>query len=128
MDPNATLTQLKEEIDHVATLLDHILALDTWLSAGGFLPNAWQHETGNGPQTFQMISRTNDRNGNAYRLMLVYAADGTVVGAYEARSSAPNHVRELTRRNLWPLPAVHLAPGEYNTFKRRYKAMLQHVD
>lgn len=51
MDPNETLSQLREAIreyesGHYPELnaekaADAFIALDAWLSNGGFLPNAW---------------------------------------------------------------------------------------
>jgi len=55
MDPNATLKQLRDLLekwystdhtpDQVIELLSHVAdraqALDTWMSNGGFLPDAW---------------------------------------------------------------------------------------
>lgn len=54
MDPNATLRSIRNMIDdyfsdpdgtnHVVVLFDladHVEALDEWITAGGFLPDAW---------------------------------------------------------------------------------------
>ena len=54
MDPNDTLSALRESVknvydgpglsgDYVFELAEQITALDEWLSGGGFLPDAWQH-------------------------------------------------------------------------------------
>lgn len=49
MDPNATLTQIRALAENEETFADTkgqivslFLSLDDWLSAGGFLPEAWQ--------------------------------------------------------------------------------------
>ena len=85
---------------------------------------------------FQVVSRNNDRNGNPYRLMLVYNRrlmlvynrNGNIVELYEARSSMPNYIRVLEQRNLIRLVSFHLSPSEYNETKAAYKELLQHVD
>lgn len=66
----------------------------------------------------QTLSRPNDRNGNPYRLILVYDGCGNLVTAYEARSSSPNITGELRRRLIAELPGFHLAPVEYNETRR----------
>lgn len=53
MDPNATLEDIQSilayeesnplELHHYEELAERIRALDEWLSAGGFLPDAWRH-------------------------------------------------------------------------------------
>lgn len=55
MDPNATLLELRKLVDDAETCMDseapvvmdelveHIKALDEWLSMGGFPPQAWRH-------------------------------------------------------------------------------------
>lgn len=44
MDPNATLEQLREESRNNPDQdwTDLFLALDMWLTSGGFLPSDWQ--------------------------------------------------------------------------------------
>ena len=71
---------------------------------------------------FQVISRNNDRNGNPYRLILVYGPNG-VVDAREARSSTPNFVGELSKI-MHQLPSFHVSPFEYNTTIGTYKDIL----
>jgi hypothetical protein len=50
MDPNATLTELRELVafdDPAAVaeeMAERIEALDAWLTNGGFLPDEWQHK------------------------------------------------------------------------------------
>jgi len=51
MDPNATLTELRDLIDEyyedgptdrlTRLLVDHFQALDNWIKGGGFLPDDW---------------------------------------------------------------------------------------
>jgi hypothetical protein len=55
MDPNAALAAIREAItslqeptddtedawNQVDELVDHVVALDEWLTKGGFLPDAW---------------------------------------------------------------------------------------
>lgn len=62
MDPNANLEELRrlvarilaEDIDEAfpnmndLRLAELVLALDGWLSKGGFLPNAWRREDTSG--------------------------------------------------------------------------------
>jgi hypothetical protein len=54
MDPNETLRRMRElhtqwneesaidSVDLAAAMFDYFDALDTWLSRGGFLPDAWR--------------------------------------------------------------------------------------
>lgn len=57
MDPNATLVSIREFVQEITTdldrgedpdyhdidgLVDHVNALDEWLSKGGYLPADWQ--------------------------------------------------------------------------------------
>lgn len=79
------------------------------------------------PIAFQVLSRNNDRNGNPFRLMIVYGQEGGIVEAYEARSSMPNHRKVLRNRGLIELVDFHLVAKEYNTMKDCCKAILQHV-
>ena len=57
MDPNAALVRLRElmtlldtidnkedRLSAIAEVYDTFTGLDTWLSRGGFLPIAWQHD------------------------------------------------------------------------------------
>ena len=54
MDPNETLNQIRErvaltlefgtEYDSDMEFVQHVKALDDWLSQGGFLPEAWRTE------------------------------------------------------------------------------------
>jgi hypothetical protein len=56
MDPNETLRRMRElhtqwneeaaidSVDLAAAMFDYFDALDTWLSRGGFLPDAWQRQ------------------------------------------------------------------------------------
>lgn len=76
--------------------------------------------------TFQVLSRTNDVNGNPYRLVLVYQG-GTVIEAHEARSSRPNIVGML-RRVASELPQFSLSPREYNATRKTYRAVLKLAD
>lgn len=53
MDVNETLRQIRElreelfaegepyAVDYVRDLLEHVDALDSWLTSGGFLPTEW---------------------------------------------------------------------------------------
>lgn len=50
MDPNETLRIIRQELESaesdahevdVDRLVEHVRALDEWLSSGGFLPKAW---------------------------------------------------------------------------------------
>ena len=66
---------------------------------------------------FQTISRNNCPNGNPFRLMLVYSAEGKIVAVYESRSSSPNQASVL-RKQFIELPTFHVAPSEYNQTKR----------
>lgn len=51
MDPNKALEVIREEIQTYHTkgwvdthsLMDHLEALDDWLTGGGFLPAEWTH-------------------------------------------------------------------------------------
>lgn len=80
------------------------------------------------PTSFQILSKKSDRNGIPYRLILVYSQFGTVIEAYEERSSLPNTRGNLSRRDLVELPSFHLPTKEYNDTKSKYSAILQKVD
>ena len=73
------------------------------------------------PKSFQVLSRNNDVNGNPYRLLLVYDDEGTVIEAYEARSSSPNVRGALAKRGLRELWTFHLSPAEYNSTRKMAK-------
>jgi hypothetical protein len=53
MDPNATLAEIRDAIaaygrgelddqEYAEAITERLVALDDWISAGGFLPTAWQ--------------------------------------------------------------------------------------
>lgn len=56
MDPNRTLAFLIEwatstdPADDAISAAEHLLALDRWMSQGGFLPSVWQHGRSLGSQ------------------------------------------------------------------------------
>jgi hypothetical protein len=69
-------------------------------------------------ESWQMLSRNNDRNGNPYRLVLAYLVGGGIVG-FEERSSMPNIVsRKFSKLAARQLPTFHLSPSEYNNTKK----------
>ncbi len=67
---------------------------------------------------FQVISRNNDRNGNPYRLVLLYTQQASLIGGYEARSSSPNICGRLRKDGHAELPSFHVSPAEYNQTKK----------
>lgn len=61
MDPNATLARLRRAVDGIEAVaanpaedwsgelidvLEHVAALDEWISRGGFLPQGWSGRSG----------------------------------------------------------------------------------
>ncbi len=75
---------------------------------------------------YQVISHNNDRNGNPFRLVLVFNSDLQVIKAVECRSSMPNYLHEDHIKMSKQLPSYHLSPSEYNETKKAYGDKLEH--
>lgn len=74
----------------------------------------------NHAEMFQVVSRDNDRNGNPYRLVLVYDDTACVVQMFEARSSSPNIVLLLRRMDLLELVEFKVSPAVYRQVRNSY--------
>lgn len=77
---------------------------------------------------YQVLSRNNDVNGNPYRLTVCFNKDGKIVKLVESRDSMPNyHNSDEIKKTTWLLN-LHLAPSEYNQFKKDYSELLVRDD
>ncbi len=74
------------------------------------------------PVMYQMFSRMNDINGNAYRMALLYSKDGVVIDMLEERTSKPNFQSEL---QVPALPTISLTRSEYNQLKKYALIMIK---
>ena len=74
---------------------------------------------------YQVLSRNNDRNGNPYRLIMVYNTDATIQQCIEFRESFIH----ATVSRMFPdancIETIHLSPSEYNRLKKRYSDILE---
>lgn len=70
---------------------------------------------------YQVISRNNDRNGNPYRLVMVYNHNASLIRAIEERSSSPNCLRDLHRQGIYGIYPFHVQPLEYRTIAAMLK-------
>ena len=73
-------------------------------------------------KAFQVISRNNDRNGNPFRMIIIYKffkGLGFTIGV-EERSSMPDTVRLLRSLKYQELQSFHITPKEYRELKRRF--------
>jgi len=77
--------------------------------------------------SFQVFSRNNDKDGNAYRLVLVYNQSGSVDRCYESRSSEPYQLDDLRLTHI-QLPGFRLSPSEYKNTKDAFKRWLVEAD
>jgi hypothetical protein len=79
--------------------------------------------------SYQIVSRNNDINGNPYRAIILYDNNGNIILIMQARSSRPNCHKLIEYYNtyqnhagkMYPvkiqvaqLPSFHLSPTEYN--------------
>lgn len=71
---------------------------------------------------YQVISRNNDKNGNPFRLILIYDARFKVINVVEAHSSMPNYI-DRHCRHLIVMPTFHLEPKEYNSLVKFYNTL-----
>ena len=62
--------------------------------------------------SYQVISRNNDSDGNAYRLIIAYLFDGSRVG-YHTRNSDSNTLSIFRKSDINSLLQVHVLPAEY---------------
>lgn len=68
---------------------------------------------------YQKIRRNNDRNGNAFTLIVVTLKGGKNIG-FEERSSMPNFLRNFSYDCGVPeLIGIHTSPAEYKLTKAR---------
>lgn len=85
------------------------------------------------PYCYQIISRDNDRNGNAYRLAIVYK-NNSVLCAIEFKDSlVVNYIHELLRKHtkqevFYGLVPFHLTLREFKQTKDRFKHLGQFAE
>lgn len=77
------------------------------------------------PTFYQIFSRNNDRDGNPYRLVLLYNIKGEVVQAIQYRQTFV----ETTIKRLYPSTkslygTIHLTPTEYNNIRKTFSSVL----
>lgn len=77
------------------------------------------------PAFYQIFSRNNDRDGNPYRLVLLYNINGEVVQAIQYRQV----FTETTIQRLYPSAkslygVIHLTPTEYNDIRKTFSSVL----
>ncbi|AGR48531.1 hypothetical protein A4L_04 [Anabaena phage A-4L] len=71
------------------------------------------------PFAIQILSRTNDREGNPYRLVVIYNSDMNTIQVVSFRSGRyMDFVYSMS--DCRRLPEYHLSPSEYNKVAREY--------
>lgn len=126
MDPNAALRAIRAEVEthlehgdgDVDVLVEHVNALDEWLSRGGFRPDAWRRHV-------RDVPRVNDRVSTQRREPSDEETFVDERGAHraealpptpedEARDAVEAIQRELDAHPTWR-PGLPLPPGEPTT-------------
>lgn len=81
---------------------------------------AYKYTINKAAKFYQVISRNADVNGNPYRLVILYDAQGLPVQVFESRSSSPNVVYQLLESGVHiKMLEFHLQPSEYNRIKKQ---------
>ena len=82
----------------------------------------------------QVLTRSNDRNGTPYRLILVYV-DSVTLACIELRDSRFGYDLEEILTQVFPdvdyflgMPTFNLTPSEYNSVKKCYKTLQNFID
>jgi hypothetical protein len=70
---------------------------------------------------FQILSRTNDKNGNSHRLGLVYNEKGQVINAYQFTGNN-NPQWHTVFSGMQELPTFQVNPKQFNETAKEYGA------